>query len=196
MKKLALFYCFLFISVSANAQPVERKKELTFSGTIVSSKTEEKIAGETQTNDQNYGILQCRLGFFITDAFAIEPEVSILVEDHFAPSLIGAVHGSYNTLIDEKVMVFIAPGVGIANSVPVKNSNSIKVTKGPEVFTFSVGGGFKYYLTTEIALRNELRYQVWNWENKTNPANSYSLSDQIQTTRKDLLFLMGFTVIL
>ncbi len=161
------------------------------------------MTGRTSSNDGQYGVIYTRFGYFLSDAISIEPELSLTVNDATAPVFVGALHASLHYLIEEKLGVFFSGGTGLGNSLPVGQTVVFKQTEDADVKTFIFGGGIKYYLTQDIAFRNELRYQIWNWKMEYEDYDyDYEtgrymyFSKSLDYSKKDLMFLMGFTVIL
>ena len=112
------------------------------------------------------GNIPLRVGIFVMPNFAVEPEVILtFVEDEDMGYLVSA-NLAYHVPL-RKAAIFILGGVGHANSVPFHNTaNSILGGFETSSAVFINGGiGAKIFLTDSAALRNELRFQNFFWEN-------------------------------
>lgn len=187
MKRILLFP-FMMLAVTAIAQPEKGSVETTIMATLESYDIE--VESENIVESQ-FGILYSRIGYFITDSFSIEPEVSLTFTNTTSPSYAGALHAAFQKQTAEKIAFFASAGFGIGNSSLAGQTVVFRLTEKNDVTSMIFGGGIKYYINTNIALRNEFRYQISSWETE-----STFYSTKYEFSKKDMLFLMGFTVIL
>ncbi len=176
---------FLFAS-SVIAQPREgRRVELSLSGSYQNY--------STGSSSESHGafLLSPRLGIFVVQGLEIEPEFLTMVVSGSEPTYMLNANVSYNVLTAGKGVPFLLIGYGIANTVPFFN-----VPFGRYDFSvgvFNIGAGVKAYLTPDIALRIEYRYQGFSGEHANN-YGIFSYTEKVDTRIHSVQF--GFSVLL
>lgn len=198
MKSVLLSLVFaLLLPLISVAQPVQGSKEISLQGYVTSrdEKITEKGTPNSESYDMTVGSLYLRMGYFITDNFSIDPELNWGFTDKTPPSFAFSLNGSFHAPLKENIFVFVTGGAGLSNSVPFLNVSVNRYTEKFDIAMYNFGGGIKYYLTENLALRTEFRYQVYSYEEKEEawgPFPGYTL----ETTIKNSSLLVGFSVLL
>lgn len=189
----------LVLPLISVAQPVTGSKEFSLQGNVsnrdISVKLKGGSSGESASDDLTVGSLYMRIGFFITDNFSIDPELNWGFTDQTPPSFAFSLNGSFHAPIKDDLFVFVTGGAGLSNSVPFLNVSVERFTKKFDIMMYNLGGGLKYYLTENFALKTEFKYQVYNYEEKVESWGYYS-SYTLESTVKNSSLNVGFAVLL
>ncbi len=152
MKTLRFIFIIALTATSVLAQPREGKsKELSLSGSYQSFST-----GSSSGSSSAF-LISPRLGFFVLEGLELEPEFLLMLSSGSDPVYMVNGNVSYNFLTQGKGVPFLLVGYGLANTVPVFNVPSIRTDFRVDVL--NLGGGMKVFLSEDIALRLEYRYQ-------------------------------------
>lgn len=205
MRKILLILCLsFFINSIASAQFRKSDVELTFStsfGAWENSSTSTGGSGNfsynyTSSDSRNFFSLSIMPGYYFSDGFSFEPEISILTIEKTPPSFFFLGNISYTYRIPESnVAPFGRIGYGVSNAVtyPMTGSTPLKVSKDVNIGVFNAGGGIKALLTSSIALRAEMNYRKFNWTDDFNYSFGSSKVDNKQST---IALNIGFSILL
>jgi hypothetical protein len=186
MKAPSILLLVVLTAASLCAQPREGKnKELSLSGSYqtYSSGTSAKSGGAL--------LISPRLGFFVKGGLEIEPELLALFASRGSPVYMLNGNISYNFISENKGVPFLLVGYGVSNTVPMFNVPMLIMDFSVGVLNF--GGGVKIFVTEDVALRVEYRYQSFNGEEKTY-SGSYSYTQKIDIRSHTVQF--GFSFLL
>ena len=184
--KALLVFTLLVSSISLFAQPREGKtKELSISGSYQS------YSSGSSTGGSSAFLISPRLGFYAVKGLEIEPEVVLLFATG-GPTYVLNGNISYNFLGTGNGVPFLLLGYGIANTVPFFN---VPMTRTDfTVGVLNVGGGVKAYVTEDVALRVEYRYQRFSAEGRTINSGFFSYTEKVDVRIHTIQF--GFSVLL
>lgn len=186
MKLWSLITLVLVTASSVIAQPREGKRfELSLSGSYQNYST-----GSSSESTGAF-LLSPRLGIFALEGLEIEPELLAMVVSGSEPTYMLNANVSYNVLSLGKGVPFLLIGYGVANTVPMFN-----VPFGRYDFSmgvFNIGAGVKAFVTQDIALRIEYRYQSFSGEHSTD-YGPFSYTSKVETRIHSVQF--GFSVLL
>ncbi len=159
MKSLAAFALLTVLTFPAKAQPREGKtKELSISGSYQSF-----TSGNSSSSSSAF-LFSPRLGIFVYKGLEIEPEVLLMFATGGTVYVLNA-NFSYNFVNEGNAVPFLLVGYGIANTVPFFN---VPLTRTDfTVDVLNAGGGLKVFLTDDVALRVEYRFQSFRGERTT-----------------------------
>lgn len=205
MRKTPLILCLSFIINSiASAQFRKSDVELTFStsfGAWENSSTTTTSGFNykntyTSSDSRNFFSLSVMPGYYFSDGFSFEPEISILAIEKSPPSFFFLGNISYTYRIPElNVAPFGRIGYGISNSVtyPMTGSTPLKASKDLTIGVLNAGGGIKALLTPSIALRAEMNYRKFKWTDDV----SYSFgSTKLDNKQSTIALNIGFSILL
>lgn len=195
---LSLVFALLLPLISVS-QPVQGSKEISLQGYVtsrdISVKEKGSSSSDSYSDDMTIGSLYLRMGYFITDNFSIDPELNWGFTDQTSPAFAFSLNGSFHAPLKENLFVFVTGGAGLSNSVPFFNVAVDRYTEKFDITMYNFGGGIKYYLTENLALRTEFRYQIYNFEEKEEAWGPYP-GYTLETTIKNSSLLVGFSVLL
>jgi opacity protein-like surface antigen len=135
--------------------------------------------------------LSPRLGFFVNKGLEIEPEILFMVGSGADPVYMLNDNISYNFISKGKVVPFLLAGYGLANTVPFFNLPLFRTDF--TVGVLNLGIGIKSFLTDDIAIRVEYRYQ--NFTGQKEITNSYySYTEKVNTRIHSVQF--GISILL
>jgi len=183
--KTLLFIMTLAFACTLYAQPdSEKQLELSLSGLYQS------FSGTS--NDQSDAfIISPRLGFHLVKGFEIEPEATLMSAKRLSPVYMLNGNVSYNFVLFTKAVPFLLIGYGTANEIPFLQLPSVRT--GSWIGVLNIGGGVKEYLSKDVALRVEYRYQKFSGQVQEILANLSYLA----TTNHEITTLQfGFSVLL
>ena len=159
MKRFTYLLCVMASVVSAFGQPREGKRvELGISGAY------QNYSSGSSSNSSGAFLISPRVGVYVAEGFALEPEVTLLLASNSDPAYVFSGNVVYNFLQAGKGVPFILVGYGVANSVPLFGLPV--VTPGFTVGVLNLGAGVKVYLLEDVALRIEYRYQNFSGEDR------------------------------
>jgi opacity protein-like surface antigen len=186
MKSLRMIVLVLLSVGTVMAQPREGKRtELSLSGCY-----QRYSSGSSESSGAF--LLSPRIGFFVMKGLEIEPELVFMAASGSDPVYVLNGNVSYNFIAGGKAVPFVLLGYGMANTVPLfgvpmfRNDFSVGV--------FNIGAGVKGFLTEDIALRIEYRYQRYSGHGETVTGGYYSYSPEVDMRIHTVQF--GLSVLL
>lgn len=187
----------LFLPLISVAQPVQGSKEISLQGFVSNQEYQAKVSAGGQSDsgsdDMTAGSLFMRVGFFVSDNISIDPELTWGFSDQAAPAFAFSLNGSFQAPVNEKLFVYVTGGAGISNAIPFANIIIGRATEKFDISMYNFGGGLKYYLTEQVALRTEFRYQVYKYEREE---SYYFGKAKYEYTQKNNNLLIGFSFLL
>ena len=187
MKTLLLLLAIGIATAFAPAQPREGKKlEMTLSGSY------QNYSSGSESQSTGAFLLSPRVGFFVVGGLEIEPEVIALFASGADPvyNLNGLL--SYNFPAVGNAAPFVVIGYGIANTVPFFHVPLTKMDFTVDVL--NIGGGVKVFVTEDVALRLEYRYQGFSGQGSTVAYGFFSYTEKVDMRIHTVEF--GFSVLL
>jgi hypothetical protein len=151
MRSILIFVFLACIPGVLYAQPRDEKPtELSFSGCY-------QAYNDSRYND-NYGalLMSGRIGICLNPEFEFEPEFSCLIS-RGDPAYIINGNVCYNIVQAKPNIPFLLAGYGVSTSVPVFNDPLASL--GRKMSVLNLGGGMKFYVSQDVAIRLEYRYQ-------------------------------------
>ncbi len=158
-------------ATSLLAQPREGKnKELSISGGY------HNYSSESSSGSSSAFLISPRLGFFVVEGLELEPEILFMVG---SGDMVYKVNGniSYNFINEGKGIPFVLAGYGLANTVPFFNVPLVRTDFGVSVL--NLGGGVKAFLSEDVAIRFEYRYQKFTGEGEEVNLGYFSYSQKV-----------------
>jgi opacity protein-like surface antigen len=187
MKTLQFIMIIVLTTTSLLAQPREgKKKELSISGSF------QNFSSGSSSNSSAALHTSVRLGFFVKGGLELEPEVLLMISSGADPVYVLNGNVSYNFISAGKGVPFLLVGYGFANTVPFLNIPFMKTDFG--IGVLNIGGGMKGFLSEDVALRFEYRYQRFTGQGRTIGYGYYSYTQKIDTRIHTVQF--GFSVLL
>ena len=189
MKSILMMMFTLIASTSLFAQPGENGKnvEMSISGSYQSYSN----GGSSQSTSAF--LLSPRVGVFVFEGLELEPEITALFPSSSEPVYCLNGNVSYNFKIGMGNGVpFLLVGYGIANTVPVFNLPTFKSD-----FSFGVlnlGAGIKAFLSNDIAIRVEYRYQNFTGQSTSSMFGFTSFTQKVDARINTVQF--GLSVFL
>ena len=184
--KTYAFIIALILTGTLQAQPdPEKHLELSLSGLY------QNFSGVTNNQVSDAFFISPRLGYRLAEGFEIEPEATLMAAKGSSPVYILNGNVSYNFTSSGKAVPFLLIGYGAANEVPFLQLPSLRT--GSWIGVLNVGAGVKGYLSKDVALRLEYRYQQFSGMAQENLAD-YSSQAKINHEINTLQF--GFSVLL
>jgi len=151
MKGLTIISLIVAIASSVSAQPGgERDKELSLSASY------QNISGSGSNGSSGLILISPRIGFFFAKGFEIEPELLLLLSPGSDAIYMLSGNLSYNVLSAGRSVPFFLAGYGIANTIPLFN---VPFLRTPFIGVLNLGAGVKAFLSEDIAIRVEYRFQ-------------------------------------
>ena len=125
-----------------------------------------------------------RPGYYVIDGLSIEPELFWTAIESERPMFSLAANASYTFRpSDANVSPFLLAGYGIGNGIPTFQRLMFRASDEMDVSVLNLGGGVKYFLSKDIGLRAEYRYQRFHQEEGSS-----------ETTANWHTILFGFSV--
>lgn len=155
---LKVFVGVLIILVAvqvASAQIEKGDKELSIAASFMSVKSEH--------DDADFIVnIPIRLGFFATPNVEVEPEFLFTKWEEEDVGFVLSGNVAYNYVMSDpesKTVPFLFAGFGYSNAL-IYLPNFVWPSWGDESWTvMNVGGGFKFFMAKQAALRCEYRFQ-------------------------------------
>jgi opacity protein-like surface antigen len=186
MKESAVVALLAVMSIVSWGQPREGKRvELSISGSFQS------YSSGSSSSSSSALLLSPRIGFFVTEGLEIEPEVIFMTGSGTSVYVLNG-NVSYNFLIGGPAVPFLLVGYGTANTIPLFNVPFGK-TSFP-VGVLNLGSGVKVFLTEDVALRFEYRYQSYKGEGERVNYLYFTYQPKIETRIHSVQF--GLSVLL
>lgn len=199
MKKVqGLLACCLIVGViDARAQTEKGSWEISAAANAGSmSRSYESSSGGYSTSGSSdalmYFALDLRAGWYVVDGFSIEPEVYMFAAEEQEPAFNFGGNLSYTFNIQESpVKPFLIAGYGIGNAIPIAQLLLGQSSDELDIPVLRVGGGLKVFVSKNVALKAEYRYERYTSEESS---SSYygSYSSTTVTNFHNILF--GFCV--
>jgi opacity protein-like surface antigen len=195
----ALLLGMALSSLSAFSQTERGSWELSLAGNmgIYSTSSEYTSAGRTTTNDGEalgYFGLDLRAGYYVVDGLSVEPEIYMLAVEKSPPAFNIGANASYTfTIRDSPVKPFVIAGYGIGNGVPVMQRIMGRTSSEFDIPVLRVGGGLKVFLSQQVALKAEYRYERFSYEETS---TYYSYTSTLKRTWNYHNVLFGVSVFL
>ena len=188
MKTMAMLLIFLPASAQLLAQPDSGKTiELSLSGSFQSYSMSGSSSSSTAI------LLSPRIGFLVVQGLEIEPELSILLPSAGDAAYVLNGNICYNFDLTGKARPFVLAGYGISNAVPVFNIPMFQTSKST-LGVLNIGLGMKVFITPDVALRCEYRFQEFTGEESFGYGDIYNFTSKIDTRIHTVEF--GFTILL
>ena len=170
--KLFLFMIIITLAAaSIFAQPnEERNRELSLSGSY------QNISSGSGSGSSGAFLISPRLGFFVHKGLELEPEVLLLISSGGDPVYMLNGNISYNFISKGKVVPFLLAGYGLANTVPFFNIPLLRTDF--TVGVLNLGVGIKSFITDDVAIRVEYRFQKFTGQKETT-YSYYSYSNEV-----------------
>jgi len=187
MKTLPFIMTLALAACASPAQPRDgRDKELSLSGSFQS------YSSGGSSGSSSAFLISPRFGFFVVEGLELEPEALLMLASGSDPVYVVNANVSYNFVASKQRVPFLLIGYGRANTVPFFNVPIRQMGFG--VGVFNVGAGVKIYLSQDIALRIEYRFQRFYGEGEPTTSADYSFTERIDTRIHMVQF--GFSVLL
>ena len=163
----------LLMNICMYAQINGKRFELSFSGAFGEAKSSYESTSNTYSYTSEgefhyYLFSSIRFGYLLNPNFEVEPELQILLLESIDPSYSINANLVYNIDIDSsRVKPFLLIGYGIGNTVPIYGSLiNIDAYEGNKlsVNQFNAGLGMKIFVTNNIAIRTEYRFQQYSYK--------------------------------
>jgi hypothetical protein len=195
MRRAIIWGLFIIIFSSYSFLYSQEKKtsfELSVSGNFGSFKQTVKAGGrESEIESRDFGSLSFRFGYFIISGLEIEPEIFWTAIEKELPVFYFVGNLAYNFIIPGyNVSPFVLVGYGVGNSTPLLQRVLLfRESDEMDVKLLNFGGGIKFFVTDNVALRIEYRYQ------------RYSREEEVFRTTREWTqsfhnFFLGFSVFL
>ena len=166
--------------------PEGKNKELSFSGSY------QDYSSASGFSNSGSILLSPRIGIFVLKGLEIEPEALLMVSSGSEPVYMLNGNVSYNFNPIRKSMPFLLIGYGISNTFPFFNVPVTRVDYSVNVL--NVGFGMKSFVSDDIAIRLEFRYQKFSGQGSTVNYGYYSYTSKIDMKIRTIQF--GFSYFL
>ncbi len=186
MKSIALVLLTVLAASGLLAQPREGKHvELSLSGGY-----------QHYSSDNSDGtsafLLSPRVGVFLIEGLELEPEFTLMTVSQRDPVYLVNGNVSYNFRTAGKSVPFLLIGYGISNTVPVFNVPMVK--SDFSIGVLNLGAGVKIFITDDVAVRLEYRYQNFTGESEPFISPYYSYTSKVDVRLHTVQF--GLSVLL
>ncbi len=194
-----LICCLALAAPPAGSQTGSGSWELSLSGNFGSMSTsyEYSSGGTSRSGEgegQGYLGLDFRAGYFITDGFSLEPEIYMLAVEGVPPAFNIGANAAYTfTLPESPVRPFVTAGFGTGNAIPIMQRLIDRSSGKLDIPVFRIGGGAKTFITKNIAVKVEYRYERYSHEDSYS-GFGYSSTSKIVAHHHNVL--VGFSVFL
>jgi opacity protein-like surface antigen len=174
MKTLSFMIIIALAASTSPAQPREGKnKELSLSGGY------QNFSSGSSSGSSSAFLVSPRLGFFVFKGLELEPEALLMLSSGSDAVYVVNANVSYNFISLNKGVPFLLIGYGRANTVPFF---SVPLGQtGVGVGVVNLGTGVKIYLSEDIALRLEYRFQKFYGQGETTSYGSFSYTEKVDT---------------
>ena len=197
MKKLAVLF-LLFLNFNSFAQMNGKNKELSFSGSFgaLKSSYEHKSPNYSYSSEGDlnfYFLSNIRFGYFLNDHFEVEPEFQFLILERVDPFYSVNANIAYNIHVDSSnIKPFILIGYGLGNTLPLYGSLFYldSFEREMSVRQFNFGFGLKIFVSNNLAIRTEYRFQQYKY--KRDYSNLNAISDYTYSLHNILFGLSYF----
>lgn len=197
MKRIVFFVLIILLANISNAQINERRVEISGSLTFGSFSTSYKSnTFSTEADGRVYLNTSLKIGYFLVKGFEIEPEIYTYFAEKNKPSFLFNGNLAYNHRIEEtNFYPFILIGYGVGNSLPLITTINAYMRTSNEfnVGCLNAGTGIKYFISKNVGIRVEYRYQKYSDKNEESNGN-YTYENEYQIKLHSFLF--GLSVLL
>ncbi len=161
MKKVSLFLVFMLVMgvVFSAAQIVPGKKY------EAGASIDYYSLGQGGSTYANYLFVPLHFGWYVWKGLEIEPEFAVNIPLKYVASLdvtcLGTLNVFYNYRIGKKFVPFIGGGFSMGNGIPYAEAEPYGMLYGDANYNstaLNLGGGLKYLLADNVAIRAEYRY--------------------------------------
>ena len=121
----------------------------------------------TNSTSRNYMVLSVSPAYYIIDGLSIEPEYNLNAVEGSQPSHSILLNLSYTYFVEgTKIAPFVHAGYGISNSqgIPSLPNVMVRVSDKMDVTILNAGGGLKILVGSGAALRFEVNYRSYRWD--------------------------------
>jgi len=186
MKSIAVFLLTVFAASCLFAQPREGKHvELSLSGGYQHYSSD--------NSDGTSAFLLCpRVGVFLIEGLELEPEFTLMTVSQGDPMYMVNGNVSYNFRAAGKGVPFLLIGYGLSNTVPVFNVPMVRTDFS--IGVLNIGAGVKIFITDDVAVRLEYRYQNFSGESEPSINPYYSYTTKVDVRMHTVQF--GLSVLL
>ena len=176
------------LSIAGNLGSMQSSYESSYSGNGYSGQSSGD--GDAQT----YLGLNLRAGIFVADGFSLEPELYMLAVIDEQPAFNIGANASYTfTVPNSPVRPFLTVGYGIGNAIPLMQRLLGRQSDDFDIPVIRGGGGLKIFVSKQVALKIEYRYERYSREDESSSIYYKSTS---KTTMNLHNVLFGFSVFL
>lgn len=162
MKSITLVLLTVFAASCLFAQPREGKHvELSLSGGY-------QHFSSDNSDGTGAFLLSPRVGVFLIEGLELEPEFTLMTVSQGDPMYMVNGNVSYNFRTGGNGVPFLLVGYGISNTVPVFNVPMVRTDFS--IGVLNLGAGVKIFITDDVAVRLEYRYQ--NFTGESEPVNT------------------------
>jgi opacity protein-like surface antigen len=187
------------VAVPAVGQTGPGSVEMSLSGNFgsMSSSSEYTSGGHTSTStseSRSYFGLDLRVGAYVVEGFSLEPEVYVLAVEKTPPAFSFGANAAYTFSIPQSpVKPFITVGYGIGNGIPLMQRLMDRSSSDLDIPVFRAGGGLKVFVSKQVALKVEYRYERYSQDNTTTYYGYTSTSSSVMNLHN---VLVGFSFFL
>lgn len=122
----------------------------------------------SETDARGYGALALRASYFIFDFAGVETEAMWTAAEGAEASVSIAANAiaALPTSMLKEISPFVLVGYGVSNAIPFAQNLQPRLSQKLNIGFLNLGGGMRVFLTDNVALRLEYRYQryVYNYD--------------------------------
>lgn len=170
---LVVFWLVTLPLVLFGQEDMKKKTEISFSVSL-----QNVAIGEGKSSTSF--LAASRIGFYVYKGLQIEPEAIVLLGSA-DPAYMVSGNLVYNFWGNLKAVPFLLAGYGVANTIPIYNVPIYAM--GSVVGVLNLGFGIKSFISDNIALRGEYRFQRFSGQQKTYSYYDYSTYSEKLTAR-------------
>lgn len=158
---------FLLLDESLQSQPKQGTWELSFSSQAGSMKESVKNSYDPNrytSEGRSFLSISVRPSYYLHSLFSVEPEILWTAMESHPPSfnLNGNV-AYHRQIFSERFYGFALLGVGLGNTVPLYQRFGERTNNQFNILVLNAGLGGKYFVTENVAVRGEYRFQNYRW---------------------------------
>jgi opacity protein-like surface antigen len=198
-----MLFAVALVGVTANSQTGPGSWELSLAGNLGSIQSSSEYSSNgggysshysSDGDAQTYFGLDLRAGIFVIDGFSLEPEIYMLAVKSVQPAFNIGANACYTASItNSPVKPFLTIGYGIGNAIPLMQRVMGRSSGDFDIPVLRGGGGLKVFVSKQVALRVEYRYERFSSEQES---SYYSYTSTTKTTTNIHNILIGFSVFL
>jgi hypothetical protein len=144
----------------------------------------------TNSTSRNYMVFSLSPAYYIIDGLSLEPEYNLNAVEGSQPSHSILLNISYTYFVEgTKVAPFVHVGYGISNSqgIPFLPNVMFRVSDKLDVTILNAGGGLKILVGSGAALRFEVNYRSYRWDEEYS-YNFYYSTYTTSTTKEEYAY--------